>query len=202
MGRNKVKPEQASKVRMRMPTLRSFGEGRTRGQVCAAVDCLSGREQYRERATPIQSGWAGAAARLERRAGYWWWSRSIRRRYRTTGVREAARRDLWTPGRRRSVDRGLPTGAQRSWSVIFFWRNWAVLSAPQRGCRTPQSTAMRSTGQDKIITPALSSGGVRSEFRSSGEEYETSFTSQSVQPKPRAGPGRQPASDAVNTRLL
>src|ERR1700682_1293524 len=32
--------------------------------------------------------------------------------------------------------------------------------------------------------------------------YETSFTSQSVQPKPRAGPGRQPASDAVNTRLL
>jgi hypothetical protein len=33
MGRNKVKPEQASKVRMRMPTLRSFGEGRTRGEV-------------------------------------------------------------------------------------------------------------------------------------------------------------------------
>ena len=32
MGRNKVKPEQASKVRMRMPTLRSFGEGRTRGE--------------------------------------------------------------------------------------------------------------------------------------------------------------------------
>lgn len=31
MGRNRVKPEQASKVRMRMPTLRSFGEGRTRG---------------------------------------------------------------------------------------------------------------------------------------------------------------------------
>src|SRR6202795_352394 len=33
MGRNKVKPEQASKVLMRMPTLRSFGEGRTRGEV-------------------------------------------------------------------------------------------------------------------------------------------------------------------------
>ena len=33
MGRNKVKPEQASKVRMRMPTRRSFGEGRTRGEV-------------------------------------------------------------------------------------------------------------------------------------------------------------------------
>ena len=32
MGRNRVKPEQASKVRMRMPTLRSFGEGRTRGE--------------------------------------------------------------------------------------------------------------------------------------------------------------------------
>src|ERR1700738_4870409 len=32
MGRNKVKPEQASKVLMRMPTLRSFGEGRTRGE--------------------------------------------------------------------------------------------------------------------------------------------------------------------------
>ena len=29
MGRNKVKPEQASKVLMRMPTLRSLGEGRT-----------------------------------------------------------------------------------------------------------------------------------------------------------------------------
>jgi hypothetical protein len=33
MGHNRVKPEQASKVRMRMPTLRSFGEGRTRGEV-------------------------------------------------------------------------------------------------------------------------------------------------------------------------
>jgi hypothetical protein len=33
MGRNKVKPEQASKVLMRMPTLRSFGEGRTCGEV-------------------------------------------------------------------------------------------------------------------------------------------------------------------------
>ena len=33
MGRNKVKPEQASKVLMRMPTLRSFGEGRTHGEV-------------------------------------------------------------------------------------------------------------------------------------------------------------------------
>ena len=32
MGRNKVNPEQASKVLMRMPTLRSFGEGRTRGE--------------------------------------------------------------------------------------------------------------------------------------------------------------------------
>src|ERR1700676_2638701 len=32
MGRNKVKPEQASKVLMRMPTLRSFGEGRTCGK--------------------------------------------------------------------------------------------------------------------------------------------------------------------------
>jgi hypothetical protein len=32
MGRNKVKPEQASKVLMRMPTLRSFGEGRTCGE--------------------------------------------------------------------------------------------------------------------------------------------------------------------------
>src|SRR3954469_21122820 len=32
MDRNKVKPEQASKVLMRMPTLRSFGEGRTRGE--------------------------------------------------------------------------------------------------------------------------------------------------------------------------
>ena len=32
MGRNKMKPEQASKVRMRMPTVRSFGEGRTRGE--------------------------------------------------------------------------------------------------------------------------------------------------------------------------
>ena len=33
MGRNRVKPEQASKVLMRMPTLRSFGEGRTCGEV-------------------------------------------------------------------------------------------------------------------------------------------------------------------------
>ena len=33
MGRNKVKPEQASQVLMRMPTLRSFGEGRTCGEV-------------------------------------------------------------------------------------------------------------------------------------------------------------------------
>src|ERR1035437_774164 len=33
MGRNKVKPEQASKVLMRMPALQSFGEGRTRGEV-------------------------------------------------------------------------------------------------------------------------------------------------------------------------
>jgi hypothetical protein len=33
MGRNKVKPEQASKVLMRVSTLRSFGEGRTRGEV-------------------------------------------------------------------------------------------------------------------------------------------------------------------------
>ena len=32
MGRNKVKPEQASKVLMQMPTLRSFGEGRTCGE--------------------------------------------------------------------------------------------------------------------------------------------------------------------------
>lgn len=32
MGRNKVKPEQASKVLMRMLTLRSFGEGRTCGE--------------------------------------------------------------------------------------------------------------------------------------------------------------------------
>jgi hypothetical protein len=32
MGRNKVKPEQASKVLRRMPTLRSFGEGRTCGE--------------------------------------------------------------------------------------------------------------------------------------------------------------------------
>jgi hypothetical protein len=32
MGRNKVKPEQASKVRMRMQTRRSFGEGRTCGE--------------------------------------------------------------------------------------------------------------------------------------------------------------------------
>ena len=32
MGRNKVKPEQASKVLMRVPTLRSFGEGRTCGE--------------------------------------------------------------------------------------------------------------------------------------------------------------------------
>jgi hypothetical protein len=32
MGRNKVKPEQASKVLMRTPTLRSFGEGRTCGE--------------------------------------------------------------------------------------------------------------------------------------------------------------------------
>src|ERR1700738_2307315 len=32
MGRNRVKPEQASKVLMRMPTLRSFGEGRTCGE--------------------------------------------------------------------------------------------------------------------------------------------------------------------------
>ena len=32
MGRNKVKPEQASKVLMRMPTLRSFGEGGTCGE--------------------------------------------------------------------------------------------------------------------------------------------------------------------------
>jgi hypothetical protein len=31
-GRNKVKPEQASKVLMRMPTLRSFGEGCTCGE--------------------------------------------------------------------------------------------------------------------------------------------------------------------------
>jgi hypothetical protein len=33
MGCNQVKPEQASKVLMRMPTLRSFGEGRTCGEV-------------------------------------------------------------------------------------------------------------------------------------------------------------------------
>jgi hypothetical protein len=33
VGRNKVKPEQASKVLMRMPTLRSFREGCTRGEV-------------------------------------------------------------------------------------------------------------------------------------------------------------------------
>jgi hypothetical protein len=33
MGRNRVKPEQASKVRMRMPTLRSFWEGRACGEV-------------------------------------------------------------------------------------------------------------------------------------------------------------------------
>jgi hypothetical protein len=32
MGRNRVKPEQASKVLMRMPTLRSLGEGRTCGE--------------------------------------------------------------------------------------------------------------------------------------------------------------------------
>ena len=32
MGRNRVKPEQASKVLMRMPTRRSFGEGRTCGE--------------------------------------------------------------------------------------------------------------------------------------------------------------------------
>src|ERR1700692_4562551 len=31
MGRNKAKPEQASKDLMRVPTLRSFGEGRTCG---------------------------------------------------------------------------------------------------------------------------------------------------------------------------
>ena len=36
MGRSKVKPEQASKVLMRMPTLRSFGEGRTCGEVIDA----------------------------------------------------------------------------------------------------------------------------------------------------------------------
>ena len=36
MGRNRVKPEQASKVLMRMPTLRSFGEGRTRGEAIDA----------------------------------------------------------------------------------------------------------------------------------------------------------------------
>jgi hypothetical protein len=33
MGRNKVKPEQASKVLMRMPTLRSFGEPRAVGDL-------------------------------------------------------------------------------------------------------------------------------------------------------------------------
>ena len=44
--------------------------------------------------------------------------------------------------------------------------------------------------------------GVRFEFRSSEEEYETSFTSQSVQPKSGAGTDRQPASDTVNTGLL
>ena len=33
MGRNKVKPEQASKVSMRMPTLGSFGEGCRRRNV-------------------------------------------------------------------------------------------------------------------------------------------------------------------------
>jgi hypothetical protein len=44
--------------------------------------------------------------------------------------------------------------------------------------------------------------GVRFEFRSSEEEYETRFTSQSVQPKPGAGTDRQPASDTVNTGLL
>ena len=32
MGRNKVKPEQASKDLMRMPTLRSFGEGCMSGE--------------------------------------------------------------------------------------------------------------------------------------------------------------------------
>ena len=32
MGRNRVKPEQASKVLMRMPTLLPFGEGRVSGE--------------------------------------------------------------------------------------------------------------------------------------------------------------------------
>ena len=32
MGRNEVKPEQASKVTMRMPTLLPFGEGRVSGE--------------------------------------------------------------------------------------------------------------------------------------------------------------------------
>ena len=36
MGRNKVKPEQASKVTMRMPTLRPIGEGRTCGEAIDA----------------------------------------------------------------------------------------------------------------------------------------------------------------------
>ena len=40
MGRNKVKPEQASKVLMRMPTLRSFGRGRTCGQIDTRTDAI------------------------------------------------------------------------------------------------------------------------------------------------------------------
>src|SRR6266404_172861 len=52
--------------------------------------------------------------------------------------------------------------------------------------------------------PRLPRSGVGLRFRPSGQrqEYETSFTSQSVRLKPRAGTDRQPASDAVNTRLL
>jgi hypothetical protein len=100
------------------------------------------------------------------------------------------------------VAAGLPIRCLAETAALSNLRHQAVLSAPQRGYRTPQSTAMRSTGQDKIITPELSSGRGSEVRQGEEEEYETSFTSQSVQPKPGAGTDRQPASDTLNTGLL
>jgi hypothetical protein len=54
--------------------------------------------------------------------------------------------------------------------------------------------------QDTLVIPELSSSGSNESPR--GEEYEGSFTSQSVQLKPRVGTDRQPASDTINTGLL
>ena len=69
MGRNRVKPEQASKVLMRMPTLRSFGEGRTRGE---AIDTRT-HAIRRGSGHGTSEGWFAVTGgdpsrRLERRA--------------------------------------------------------------------------------------------------------------------------------------